>query len=374
MKPFDAKPVAKSRSGSSRDEPRFTTIRFVTRKWPPAVGGMETYSIRLSEALAVFQPVETIKLPGRPDGSPPSAVRLTIFGLATAIRLLFARRPADVTHVGDMASWPLALAARLRSRRGRIALSAHGTDVSFPLRGGVLGHLYGRYLSLGARLLPGVVVIANSEATAKAVRRNGFGRTAVVPLATDIRSAPMARKHNGGVLFAGRLIPMKGCAWFIRNVLPLLPEEVTLTVAGKVWNEDEAAALQNPRVTFLGPVRGDELIRAYASALCVVLPNIEVPDRTFEGFGLIAIEAAAAGGVVLASEHGGLKEALIDAETGFHLPSGDAEKWASMICEIRDWPDEKREKFIRKAVETTCRIYSWDRVARETLAAYAHSL
>ena len=28
-----------------------SVIRFVTRKWPPAIGGIETYSVKLSEAL-----------------------------------------------------------------------------------------------------------------------------------------------------------------------------------------------------------------------------------------------------------------------------------------------------------------------------------
>jgi glycosyltransferase involved in cell wall biosynthesis len=270
-----------------------------------------------------------------------------------------------------MASWPLALAARLRSRRARIALSAHGTDVSFSLRGGVLGRLYGLYLALGARLLPGVVVIANSEATANSVRKGGFQNVAEVSLATDIRAAPPAGKHCGRVLFVGRMIPRKGCAWFIRRVLPLLPNEITMRVAGTVWDADEAAAMNDPRVDFLGPVHGEALIEEYASALCVIVPNIDVPNGEFEGFGLTATETAAAGGIALAAAHSGLMEALVDGETGFHLPSGDAEKWASMICEIRDWPDEKREKFIQKAVETTRRIYSWDRVARETIAAYA---
>ena len=181
-------------------------IRFVTRKWPPAIGGMETYSFKLSRALLQHAPVEVIALPGRPDGSPPSTAALLAFGLRAAMKLLTARDTRGTVHVADMASWPLAFAARLRSRRWRLALSAHGTDVSYPLRGGLKGSVYGAYLRLGARCLRPAVVIANSTATADCVRRYGFGHVVVVPLATDMRPAGPAGRPGSFVLFAGRLI------------------------------------------------------------------------------------------------------------------------------------------------------------------------
>jgi glycosyltransferase involved in cell wall biosynthesis len=263
------------------------------------------------------------------------------------------------------------LIARARSKRTRIALSAHGTDVSFPLRGGVIARIYDLYLRLGAKLLPSAIVIANSTTTAETAKRYGFSSVTVVPLATDIRNVLSTERHNMNLLFVGRLIPLKGCAWFIRNVLPLVPEEITLRVAGTVWNENERAALDNPRVTFLGPVYGEALIREYSCALCVVVPNIDASTRQFEGFGLTALEAAASGGLVLASCHSGLREAVIDGVTGFHLPSGEAEAWAAKIHEIETWSDDRRKAFIANAITGIRQHYSWERAARETLLAYS---
>ena len=345
------------------------SIRFVTRKWPPAVGGMETFSACLVRSLRAFAQVDVIALPGREGGAPPTAMALLRFGFATSVRLLLAE-PRDVTHVGDMASWPLALIARFRSRRTRIALSANGSDVSFPFRDGVLPQLYGLYLKVAARLLPSAIVIANSTATAEAAERYGFKHTAVVPLATDVRASTSIGPQGTKLLFVGRITARKGCGWFIQNVLTHLPEEITLRVAGTVWDEDERAALDNSRVTFLGPVYGDVLIREYSSALCVVIPT-----RDFEGFGLTAVEAAACGGVVLASCHSGLKEAVIDGVTGFHLPSGDPEAWAQKIRDIARWQPDQRKAFVANAMATTIRHYSWERVARETIQAYSrHTL
>lgn len=358
-------------SSTSRSAGARRSVLFVTRKAPPAIGGMETYSDRLPKELAKFVKIRTIVLPGRPDGSPPSTIRLLWFGVATAMRLLVARRAADVVHIGDLASWPFALAARLRASRSRVVISAHGTDVSYPRRGGIRGKLYSVYLKAAVRLLPRAMIIANSRATADAVQEVGFSRVAVVRLATDARAeGGVSGQHNGQILFVGRLIPVKGCAWFIREVLPLLPPSITLRVAGTVWNDTEAAALQNSRVTYFGSLRGEELIREYASALCVVLPNIEVESREFEGFGMVAPEAAAAGGVVLAADCGGLKDAVIDGSTGFLLPSGDAGSWNERIRQILEWSEGARVGFLRNAMETTRRTYAWDRVARETFEAY----
>jgi glycosyltransferase involved in cell wall biosynthesis len=348
------------------------SIRFITRKWPPAVGGMETYAVQLVAALRAHEKVELIALPGRNGGLPPSVPRLLWFGATTAMRLLVSA-PAQVTHIGDMASWPLALAARLRSGSTRLALSAHGTDVSFPLRRGLTARLYGQYLALGARLLSSAVVIANSQATAEAARQRGFRRVAVVTPGTDVHADAPVEACGAHLLFVGRLTPLKGCAWFIRNVMPLLPAGMGLRVIGAVWDEQERAALDADRVTFVGPVRGDALIREYASAICVVLPNIDVPTRQFEGFGLTAVEAAAAGGVVLASRHGGLAEAVIDGVTGFHLPPGDAPAWASRILEVARWPVQRRAGFIEGAMAAARRRFSWERVAHETRAAYSQA-
>jgi glycosyltransferase involved in cell wall biosynthesis len=345
------------------------SICFVSRKWPPAMGGMETYSHRLAAALEAHAEVGRIVLPGRPDGAPPGTGRLLSFGLAAAAKLLGARRPADVVHVADMASWPLALVARLRAPRTRLALSAHGTDVSYPLQGGARGRLYGAWLRAGARLLPGAVVIANSAATAGAATGLGFRDVRVVRLAAEVSACPDPAPRDE-ILFAGRLVPMKGCGWFVREVLPRLPDEVTLAVHGTAHDATEATALRAPRVRFGGRLDPPALRSACARALCVVVPNVPVPSGRFEGFGLIAVEAAAAGGLVLAADHGGLRDAVVDGTTGFLLPPGDADAWAGAILDLRAWSAARRAAFLAGSVAAVRRVFTWERVARETFAAY----
>ncbi len=345
-------------------EPR---IVFVTRKWAPAVGGMETYSHKLVEALCEIEPVEAIALPGRESGMPPSGWSLLLFPL-TVLRRFAARGTApEVLHLGDMALWPLAVPM---PRSTRVFLSAHGTDVAYHRRGGLKGRLYGAYLRFGARWLRRAAVIANSQATREVAAETGWCDVRVVTLATEAHGPLDAPASDRAILFAGRLVERKGCGWFVREVLPRLPATLRLKVAGPEWIGSEAQALADDRVEYLGSLGPAELAGAYAQALCVVVPNIEVASGEFEGFGLVAPEAAAAGGVVLAADHGGLRDAVIDGETGFLVPAGDAAAWAARISEIAAWDPARRRAFVQAAQATAREHYSWERVARETLAVY----
>lgn len=352
----------------AEEEPR---ILFISRKWGPAVGGMETYAMRLTEALSEIEPVEVVALPGRDDGMPPGPLALLTFPFTVLLAMLRRRVMPSVVHLGDMAIWPLGFMARALAPRARIVLSAHGTDVSYHRRGGIRGRAYGHYLRCGARLLHNATIIANSRATRDAASETGWTTASVVPLATDLRGDPPDGTHNGRLLFVGRLIPLKGCGWFVREVLPLLDERIVLDVAGTGWDEAERAVLDHPRVNFLGHLHGVDLVRAYREALCVIVPNIAMANGEYEGFGLVAPEAAACGGIVLASDCGGLRDAVVDGKTGSLVTSNDAAAWLKAVAAVSELDQSARADRARLALLTSRQAYSWPRVAAETLSAYA---
>lgn len=345
-------------------------IVFVTRKWAPAMGGMETYSLRLSAELAKMHSIEVIALPGNADGSPPSMLRLLAFPLQALRRYWRMRAEVSVLHLADMAIWPLALLALLGPNCPVIVLSAHGTDVSYHRRKTIRAKLYGAYLKLGARLLPKARVIANSRATRDVASETGWQCHAVIPLATDMQGPEPDGSHQGYILFAGRLVERKGCGWFIRNVLPLLPRDTELKVAGTLWDASEKAALDDPRVSFIGALPPAGLIDAYRNALCVIVPNIPVASGEYEGFGLVAPEAAAAGAFVLASDCDGLRDAVIDNVTGRLLPPGDAKAWAGKIREIADMTTADRRLFLSESLRVARQRFAWNHVAEDVLSVY----
>ncbi|HVI53979.1 MAG TPA: glycosyltransferase family 4 protein [Luteibacter sp.] len=349
-------------------------VLFITRKWAPAVGGMETYSIKLTEALAARTVLEVKTLAGRADGTPPGMISLAMF-LVKSVGLLM-RRKVDVVHIGDLVLWPLALIARWAKSAPRVAMTAYGLDLIYGRRRGALPWIYRRYLKLGVRLTRrSARVIAISRATAALCREAGFSDVIVVTLGVDAPSplpaaveAPASRPF---VLFVGRLVRRKGAAWFAREVLPLLPPPLRLVVVGKCWDVREMEALQgSERIEYRDFVSDDALHALRREATVIVMPNIPSDGLDAEGFGLTALEAAADGGVLLASGIEGIVDAVVDGETGFLLPAGDAVTWAAKIREIERWTSAERRAFIGRAQHVVSMKFSWAAVAEQTIDAY----
>ena len=345
-------------------------ILFVTRKWRPAMGGMEIYCERLVEQLERHEPVDCVALPGREDGRPPPATSLLSFPLTVLRRWIARSHAPQVLHLGDMAIWPFGLLARLSAGDCTVVLSAHGTDVSYPARGGLRGTLYGWYQRIGARALGRARVIANSATTARAAEALGWNVAKIVPLATDMEPARDATGIARRILFAGRLVERKGCGWFVREVLDRLPSDIVLDIAGTGWHARETQVFEHRRVNFLGRLDRPSLAQAYARSLCTIVPNLDLETGEFEGFGLVACEASAAGGVVLAAATGGLIEAVRDEETGFLLPPGNAQAWLDCILKVAAWTESERAGFTTRASAAARSFYRWERVAGETVELY----
>jgi glycosyltransferase involved in cell wall biosynthesis len=335
---------------------------------------METYCTELVSELRRHHDVTAIVLPGRANGSAPSFGALIQFAMSTVWRLLTRPGGFDAIHGGDMAVWPLVVLARLRSPHATTTLSAHGTDVAYAVRPGLRASIYRYYMRLGARMASAARIAANSRATAEVAPTLGFGkaRLTVIPLATRITTArPPAPGRN--LLFAGRLVRRKGLSWFVDEVLPHLPEDITLDVAGTVWDESERPALTHSRVRSLGRVDPAELPARMAAALAVVIPNIEDQQGHLEGFGLVAVEAAAAGGVVLAAKTGGFLDSVIDGTTGRLLPPQSAPDWIAAIKDVANWDPSHRIDVAVKAQDAARDYFTWERVAQQTADLYRRS-
>jgi D-inositol-3-phosphate glycosyltransferase len=115
-------------------------------------------------------------------------------------------------------------------------------------------------------------------------------------------------------------------------------------------------------VTFLGRRNQESLPYYYSAAKVVIVPS------HYESFGLVALEAMACGTPVVASETGGLAFLVQDGETGFHVPTGDAEALAGRLkLLIQD--EVLRERLGQQAAEYAKR-YAWPLIVDELLTLY----
>jgi phosphatidylinositol alpha-1,6-mannosyltransferase len=358
-------------------------VLFLTRKWPPAVGGMETYSLELSEELAKLPEIslEVRRLAGRKDGRPPSALSIVGFFVKTAWHLMMNRGHYDVVHYGDMVQIGLAWLNRLISPRTRNVIALHGLDVIYGRRNGLMPRIYKAYTQFANRRGCIDCYIANSRFTAKLLGEEGFAPITVVPLGvrldTDqIRPAIDAIGDERFVLFFGRIFRRKGPRWFAEHVIPLLPDDVLLYVIGTIWQQSDGEYLEsNSRVRMLGAfpvdISRDQFESLKRSAIAVIMPNrINKDGMDVEGFGLTALEAADHGAPLIAADVEGIKDAVIHGKTGFLEPAEDANAWARRIIQLLDWSVDERRAFSKQAQLSLLQNYSWHRVAIDTLKVY----
>lgn len=348
-------------------------VLFVTRKWPPAVGGMETYSYELVQELKKLAEVDVLALAGKEGGAPPSKLDLIKFFASGCFKTAFGKT-YDVVHIGDMVLWPMAFAAAVFKPKTKTVITAHGLDILFGYRDGALAKIYRVYIKLAAALITAkTTVITNSRATAQLCLDAGFQTVTPVALGTNhaAKGLPKDLAVKPFVLFVGRLVKRKGASWFIDNVLPKLPKGIDFKVAGPKWDsEEEAAVLAGNRTTYLGLVPAEELTRLRQEAIAVVMPNISLGVKDFEGFGLTAPEAAAEGGVLIASAVEGVTDAVVDGQTGFLIEAENTDAWVAKITEIKGWSLAKRLAFVKNSQDQVKTHYSWARVAQQTFEAY----
>ena len=91
---------------------------------------------------------------------------------------------------------------------------------------------------------------------------------------------------------------------------------------------------------------------------------------SYEPFGIVALEAAAAGTPVIAGDSGGLREVIEHEVTGLLVPPRDPDSLASAALRLLD-DKGLAERLVRAAHERTARDFVWSAVARETEKVYA---
>ena len=386
MKPISAEPghrLARTQlpagsSASSTAEAPISPALFITRKWPPATGGMETYSVELCRELAEMLELSSSTLPGRADGSPPGALKLTAFFIQSLLLLMRHRNRWRLVHFGDFVLFPLAwVHAKLAPDIPRV-ITIHGRDITFGRGRGWKASLYRRFVRWAQKrryCLDRIIV--NSRNTARLVKQAGLGDSTVIPLGVRMSEQPQfpiqpIAPDNRYVLFVGRLVQRKGAAWFAREVMPLLPSDVQFVVVGQVWDKEEARLLrEQPRTALRGRVTDTELNQLRAGAAAVVMPNIPSLDgQDVEGFGIAALEAAAAGAPLLAADLQGLADAVIDGVTGYLLEPEQPECWIDKVNDLLSWSYDRRLAYAQRARARVAEEFSWARVAADTARAY----
>jgi glycosyltransferase involved in cell wall biosynthesis len=176
------------------------------------------------------------------------------------------------------------------------------------------------------------LAISYSSAVDRHLAANGVTRREVVPLFTTmVPRTGSGHATRRRVVFAGRVIAPKGVAVLIRAARRVDAEFV---ICGDGWRLEAMRRLArragvHDRVQFKGWLGADELARELAEASVVALPSLWP-----EPFGLVGIEAFAAGRPVVASATGGVGDWLEDGVSGLCVAPGDWRALARALSEL----------------------------------------
>ncbi|WP_231733376.1 MULTISPECIES: glycosyltransferase family 4 protein [unclassified Phenylobacterium] len=113
----------------------------------------------------------------------------------------------------------------------------------------------------------------------------------------------------------------------------------------------------------------DDMPAAYLLADLAILPT-NVP----ESFGRAAVEPQAMGRTVIASNHGGVTETVLDGVTGWLAPVDDPQAWADALARAIDLGPAKRLEMGEVGRKRARQLYSADAMCDQTLAAYERVL
>lgn len=376
-------------------------VLLVTRNFPPLRGGMERVNQRLLAGLAARHEAALCGPTGCAAHVPAGTwvvsapvgnlVAFLSAGTIAAARLALRFRPR-VVIAGSGLTVPIAwLAARLVG--ARLAAYLHGLDIV--ASSSIYRLVWRPWLSRCD------LVFANSSNTARLARNAGVATTRIRIVHPGTDPAPrgigkdaelrarLAPETSLMLLSVGRLTPRKGLAEFIRDVLPQVRAKVP-DVRLLVVGHDPEQALQRPghpesarirkitgeaglddHVIWLEPCDDGTLSAIYAVADVHVFPVRETPGDV-EGFGMVAIEAAAHGLPTVAYAVDGVPDAVLSGTTGELVAAGDSTAFAVAIHAMAV---AGRDHSWQVRCRDAARQFGWDRfdqgIAREIDALLA---
>jgi len=331
-------------------------VLFITRKYPPQIGGMENFSYGLINNIPSDK--ESIILNKK-------QIHLWWWLPYALIKSLQKAAKADIIHLGDAVLAPLGFILKLVRQRP-VVVTVHGLDVTYN------NFLYQKVNINCLKYLDKIYCV--SESTKKDCLTKGIkpDKLKVIPNGVDVNEfQAIIKKENRQqrlLLTVGRLVKRKGISWFVKEVMPKLATNVYYIIVGTGPEQKNIKAVINKydltsRVKLLGYVPTSKLKQLYQQADLFIMPNIKIKgDR--EGFGIVAIEAAASGLPVVAANIEGLTEAVKEQKNGFLVESGNPDSFLAVINNLLKSNLSETRKQVR---EYTVHHYSWEVISKRYL-------
>lgn len=329
-------------------------ILHITRNLPPLVGGMERLNWHMADELAknaevrVIGPTGAAALKPAPVSISEAPLKpLPLFLVMATLKAMWMalRWQPDIILAGSGLTAPIAwFASKLCGAKSAAYL--HGFDIT------VNSRAYRMFWRPFFKRLDHVITNSSPtnqlalDAHVKPERLTIVYPGVSLPAAPQPAERIKAFRQQHGLegkkilLSVGRLTTRKGLREFVENALPSIVQaepDAMLVVIGEAPKNSLGAGIQSVEsiqsvaseldvsgnLKFLGVITDKVLLAtAYESADVHVFPVRHIPDDP-EGFGMVAIEAAAYGLPTVAFATGGIVDAVAEGQSGHLVKPGD---------------------------------------------------
>ncbi|HAI74257.1 MAG TPA: hypothetical protein DCS28_02600 [Candidatus Moranbacteria bacterium] len=360
-------------------------ILFISRAYPPVWGGIEMQNYGIANALSKIAETKII-------ANKCGKKLLPVFLPWTVLKSLFLLFNYDVALFGDGVLAPIGVFLKFFYPKKKFISIIHGLDITFAYKKSLLGKIYRTINIPSLKKLDKLIMVGN-ETISQAIKF-GIPKEKCVFISNGLDMDEIRADHTRSdlekllgmnldgkkIMFrGGRIVKHKGVEWFIGNVMPKLTDNYILVAAGGAVAVKTAGdknnypacvktvkelGLENRVKFFINLPRRDMKI-LFNTCDVFIQPNIKIPG-SMEGFGITAIEGAACGRVVLASNIEGLKDAVLDGKNGILLESGNAEMWMNKIKEVLE-NDNFRKEFGQKAQDFVKENFTWEKISKKYL-------
>ncbi len=184
------------------------------------------------------------------------------------------------------------------------------------------------------------------------------------------KSPSKMKSYGSTLIWIGRMVEVKGLEYLLKatkRIIDIYPESQLMLVGdGPLKNslENFARILAiDKNITFVGAIANEEIPKYLEQADIFVITSLS------EGFPTVIPEAMAAGKPIIASDVGGISDAVKDGINGFLVKPRDVEQLAEKISYLILHPEERitMGNENRKSAEEN---YTWENIAKNTLKIY----
>jgi len=329
-------------------------ILFITRSFPPTIGGMENFSFGLYTHLNKIEKVKLIS-------NKRSYMGLLPFSIITFVYTLLFSYKYDLVYCNDILTCQFAFPAKIFHRKPMIS-TLFGLDLNFVLKGNVafitkmLKRIYRLVIYFPKYYVDEFIPI--SQGTAQLAKNLGISTSRIInpgiektklhitksmkkEAAKKIRNRYKFDERKKILLFLGRIIKRKGLHWFLEKVFPKLRNKYQFIVAGSGKEIDDVKRIiskynLHKNVNLLGRVSNELKRTLFVGSDIFILPNIKVNDH-WEGFGMVAIEASKYGTPVVAAALEGITSSVIPYRNGLLFEPGSEKDCIEKINKVSQW-------------------------------------